>query len=117
MPYLEDKIQGQIVGICQAGLPFCQIGMLVGISLKKVHDTVEKYQHLGTVKTQKKTSRPSILKDQDWQQLNRLITQCWHLTVAQVTNLLTKLFSTGTIQHEVHKLGKSSRIALKKPFL
>ncbi|MBW0504412.1 hypothetical protein O181_044127 [Austropuccinia psidii MF-1] len=39
------------------------------------------------------------------------------LTVAQVTNMLTTQVSTRTIQQEIHKLGKQSRISPKKPYL
>ncbi|MBW0591713.1 hypothetical protein O181_131428 [Austropuccinia psidii MF-1] len=51
--------------------------------------TFQKYQELGTVTTQKKTGRPTKLNE----------------------------LSTQTIQHEIHKLGKHSRIAPKKPYL
>ncbi|MBW0591109.1 hypothetical protein O181_130824 [Austropuccinia psidii MF-1] len=72
-------------------------------------------------------SRPPILSDfgfswdtalnrlqyeQEWQELDHIITQGHCLTVAQVTNLMTH-----TIQHEIHKLGRHLRIAPKKPYL
>ncbi|MBW0571549.1 hypothetical protein O181_111264 [Austropuccinia psidii MF-1] len=56
------------------------------------------------------------LNDRDWQQLSRIITQYQRLTVSQVASLMTFLVSTQTIQREIHKLGKHSQIAPKKPY-
>ncbi|MBW0465033.1 hypothetical protein O181_004748 [Austropuccinia psidii MF-1] len=117
MPYLDVETRGQIVGMCQAGLSFRAIGQLAGVPLTTIYDTVTKYQQIGTVQTQQKTGRPTILKDCDQHQLSQIITHCRRLTVAQVTNLMTEIVSTRTIQQEIHKLGKASRIAPRKPYL
>ncbi|MBW0591080.1 hypothetical protein O181_130795 [Austropuccinia psidii MF-1] len=53
----------------------------------------------------------------DHQELSRIITRGRQLTVAQVTDLMTHTVSTQTIQQEIHKLGKHSRIAPRKPYL
>ncbi|MBW0555389.1 hypothetical protein O181_095104, partial [Austropuccinia psidii MF-1] len=65
----------------------------------------------------KETGQPTKLNERDWRQLSRIITRCQRLTVSQVASLMTSLVSTQTIQREIHKLGKHSRIALKKPYL
>ncbi|MBW0492839.1 hypothetical protein O181_032554 [Austropuccinia psidii MF-1] len=115
MPYLDIETRGQIVGMRQAGLSFRAIGQLAGVPLTTIYDTVSKYQEIGTVKTQQKTGQPTILKDCDRCQLSRIITRCRCLMVAQVTNLMTENVSTRTIQREIHKLGKASRIAPRNP--
>ncbi|MBW0570441.1 hypothetical protein O181_110156 [Austropuccinia psidii MF-1] len=65
----------------------------------------------------KKSVWPTKLTEHDHQELSRMFTQARRLTVAQVTNLMTKAVSTKTIQCEIHKLGKDSHIAPKKPYL
>ncbi|MBW0563163.1 hypothetical protein O181_102878 [Austropuccinia psidii MF-1] len=117
MPYLDIETHGQIVGMRQAGLSFRAIGQLAGVPLTTIYDTVSKYQEIGTVQTQQKTGRPTILKDCDRRQLSQIITCCHRLTVAQVTKLMTENVSTRTIQREIHKLGKASTIAPRKPYL
>ncbi|MBW0569912.1 hypothetical protein O181_109627 [Austropuccinia psidii MF-1] len=112
MPYLVLENRGRIVGMRQAGLPFRAISHLVGIPLSTVYDMVAKFQLIGTVRTQKKTGRPPIMTDRDRRELDRIITQGRRLMVAQVTDLMTR-----TIQRKIHKLGKHSRIAPKKPYL
>ncbi|MBW0471928.1 hypothetical protein O181_011643 [Austropuccinia psidii MF-1] len=97
MPYLDVETCGQIVGMRQAGLSFQAIGQLAGVPLTTIYNTVSKYKEIGTVQTQRKTGRPTILKD--------------------FTNLMTENVSTRTIQQEIHKLGKASRIAPRKPYL
>ncbi|MBW0519451.1 hypothetical protein O181_059166 [Austropuccinia psidii MF-1] len=91
MPYLDIKTCARLVGMRQAGLSFRNISDFNHIPLTTVYDTILKYQQLGTTQTQKK--------------------------MAQVTNLMTKVVSTQTIQREIHKLCKHSRIAPKKPYL
>ncbi|MBW0516262.1 hypothetical protein O181_055977 [Austropuccinia psidii MF-1] len=100
----------------QAGLPFQTISDLAGIPLTTVYDMIDKYQRIGTVRTQKK-GRPTSMTEQDRQELSRIITCGRRLTVAQVTNLMTHMVSTQTIQQEIHKLSKHSRIAPRKPYL
>ncbi|MBW0520982.1 hypothetical protein O181_060697 [Austropuccinia psidii MF-1] len=117
MTYLNIETCGWIVGMHQAGLPFRAICGLTGVPLTTVYDTMKKYKRFGTVQTEKKTGRPPIMTAQDRRELNRIITRGCHLTVAQVTDLLTHHVSTWTIQREIHKLGKQSRIAHKKPYL
>ncbi|MBW0486258.1 hypothetical protein O181_025973 [Austropuccinia psidii MF-1] len=82
-----------------------------------VYNTMKKYKHFGTVQTKKKTARPLIMITQERRELDCIITQGRHLTVAQVTDLLIKQVPTWKIQHEIHKLGKQSCIAPKKPYL
>ncbi|MBW0592365.1 hypothetical protein O181_132080 [Austropuccinia psidii MF-1] len=53
----------------------------------------------------------------DRRELSQIITRGRRLTVAQVTNLMTHTVSTQTIQREIHKLGKNSRTAPRKPYL
>ncbi|MBW0588402.1 hypothetical protein O181_128117 [Austropuccinia psidii MF-1] len=89
MPYLDMKTRGRLVGMHQAGLSFRAIAQLNDLPLTTVYKTFQKYQDIGTVTTQKKTGRPTKLNE----------------------------LSTQTIQHELHKLGKQSRIAPKKPYL
>ncbi|MBW0572131.1 hypothetical protein O181_111846 [Austropuccinia psidii MF-1] len=117
MPHLDIETRGQIVGMCQAGLSFGAIGQLAGVPLTIIYDTVTKYQQIGTVKTQQKTRRPTILKDCDRRQLSRIITHFHCLTVAQAKNLMTEIVFTRIIRREIHKLGKASRIAPRKPYL
>ncbi|MBW0577032.1 hypothetical protein O181_116747 [Austropuccinia psidii MF-1] len=81
-----------------------------------VYNTIDKYQRIGTVRTQKK-GRPMIMTEWDRQELSQIITRGHRLTVAQVTDLMTHTVSTQTIQREIHKLGKHSRIAPRKPYL
>ncbi|MBW0560300.1 hypothetical protein O181_100015 [Austropuccinia psidii MF-1] len=57
------------------------------------------------------------MTEQDRQELYHIITRGRRSTVAQVTDLMTHQVSTCTIQREIHKLGKGSRIAPKKPYL
>ncbi|MBW0499970.1 hypothetical protein O181_039685 [Austropuccinia psidii MF-1] len=52
------------------------------------------------------------MTEQDRQELDCIITQGHRLTVAQVTDLMTR-----TIQCKIHKLGRRSRISPKKPYL
>ncbi|MBW0586191.1 hypothetical protein O181_125906, partial [Austropuccinia psidii MF-1] len=104
MPYLDVETHGRIVGMRQAGLSFRAIDQLAGVPLTTIYNTVFKYQQIGTVKTQRKNGRPTILKDCDQCQLSRIITRCHCLTVSQVTNLMTENVSTRTIQQEIHKL-------------
>ncbi|MBW0583134.1 hypothetical protein O181_122849 [Austropuccinia psidii MF-1] len=117
MPYLNVEMRGWIVGMCQAGLPFRAISDLAGVPLTMVYDKIKKYECFGTVQTEKKTGRPPIMNAQDRRELNHIITRGCRLTVAQVTDLLTHQVFTWTIQHEIHELGKQSRIAPKKPYL
>ncbi|MBW0588902.1 hypothetical protein O181_128617 [Austropuccinia psidii MF-1] len=117
MPYLDVETRGQLVGMRQAGLSFRAIAELNDLSLTTVYKTFQKYQEIGTVTTQKKTGQPTKLNDRDWRQLSRIITRCQRLTVAQVASLMTSLVSTLTIQREINKLGKHSRIAPRKPYL
>ncbi|MBW0533192.1 hypothetical protein O181_072907 [Austropuccinia psidii MF-1] len=117
MPYLDVETRGRIVGMRQAGLSFRAIGQLAAVPLTTIYNTVSKYQQIGTVQTQQKTGWPTILKDCDRRQLSQIITHCHHLTVAQATNLMTEKVATRTIQQEIHKLGKASRIAPRKPYL
>ncbi|MBW0534834.1 hypothetical protein O181_074549 [Austropuccinia psidii MF-1] len=53
------------------------------------------------------------MTERDGQELSRIITCGHQLMVAQVTHTV----STQTIQQEIHKLGKHSRIAPRKPYL
>ncbi|MBW0546331.1 hypothetical protein O181_086046 [Austropuccinia psidii MF-1] len=101
----------------QAELSFRSIGQLAGVPLKTIYNKVSKYQQIGTVKTQRKTGQPRILKDCDQRQLSQIITRFRCLTVSKVTNLITESVSTRAIQQEIHKLGKASRIAPRKPYL
>ncbi|MBW0485462.1 hypothetical protein O181_025177 [Austropuccinia psidii MF-1] len=89
MPYLNIETRGRIIGMQQAGLPFQAISDLVEILLSTIYNTVAKFQVIGTVRTQKKTGRPPIMTDQDQRELDRIITRCRRLTVAQVTDLMT----------------------------
>ncbi|MBW0481460.1 hypothetical protein O181_021175 [Austropuccinia psidii MF-1] len=57
------------------------------------------------------------MTERDHQELSRIITHGCRLTVAQVTDLMTHTVSTQTIQREIHKLGKHSCIAPRKPYL
>ncbi|MBW0592528.1 hypothetical protein O181_132243 [Austropuccinia psidii MF-1] len=113
MPYLDIKTRGRLVGMCQAGLSFRVILDLTRISLTTVYNTIKKYQRIRTVRTQKKKGRPTIMTERDRRELSQIITRGRRLTVAQVTNLMTHMVSTRTI----HKLGKHSCIAPKKPYL
>ncbi|MBW0567024.1 hypothetical protein O181_106739 [Austropuccinia psidii MF-1] len=88
MPYLDIKTHVCLVGMGQAGLSFRNISDFNPIPLTTVYDTIIKYQQLGTTQTHKK-----------------------------ITNLMTKVVSTQTIQYKIHKLGKHSCIAPKKPYL
>ncbi|MBW0471398.1 hypothetical protein O181_011113 [Austropuccinia psidii MF-1] len=54
MPYLDIETRGRLVGMHQAGLPFRTILDLAGIPLTTVYNTINKYQRIGTVRTQKK---------------------------------------------------------------
>ncbi|MBW0593043.1 hypothetical protein O181_132758 [Austropuccinia psidii MF-1] len=104
MPYLNIKTRGRLVGMRQAGLSFRVISDLTGIPLMTVYNTIEKYQRIGTVRTQKKKGRRTIMTEQDRQELSRIITRGCRLTVAQVTDLMTHTVSTQTIHREIHKL-------------
>ncbi|MBW0570945.1 hypothetical protein O181_110660 [Austropuccinia psidii MF-1] len=117
MPYLNVETCRRIVGMRQAGLPFQAISDLAGVPLTIVYDTMKKYESFGTVQTEKKTGPPPIMTTQDHQELDHIITQGCCLTVAQVTELLTHQVSTRTIRCSIHKLGKKSHIAPKKPYL
>ncbi|MBW0589183.1 hypothetical protein O181_128898 [Austropuccinia psidii MF-1] len=110
-------MQGRIVGMCQANPPFRDISNLAGVPLTTVYDTMKKYKCFGTVQTEKKTGQPPIMTTQDIQELDCIITKGLCLTVAQVTDLLTCQVPTQTIQRKIHKLGKQSCIAPKKPYL
>ncbi|MBW0471063.1 hypothetical protein O181_010778 [Austropuccinia psidii MF-1] len=55
--------------------------------------------------------------ERDQRQLSQLTTQCWFLTMAQIMSFFTKHVLMRTIQQEIHKLSKASRISPKKPFL
>ncbi|MBW0486513.1 hypothetical protein O181_026228 [Austropuccinia psidii MF-1] len=117
MPYLDIKTRACLLGMQQAGLSFRNISNFNCIPLTTVYDTIIKYQQLGTTQTQKKSGRPTKLTDRDRQELSQIITQECRLTLAQVTNLMTKVLSTQTIQCKIHKLGNHSCIAPKKPYL
>ncbi|MBW0511915.1 hypothetical protein O181_051630 [Austropuccinia psidii MF-1] len=117
MPYLNVETRGQIVGMCQAGLPFSAISYLAGVPVTTVYNTMKKYKRFGTIQTEKKTGRPPIMTAQDRRELDRIITQGHRLTFTQVTDLLTHQVSTRTIQPKIHKLGKQSCIAPKKHYL
>ncbi|MBW0579089.1 hypothetical protein O181_118804 [Austropuccinia psidii MF-1] len=60
MPYLDIKTRGRLVGMHQAGLPFRVISDLAGIPLTTVYDTIDKYQQIGTVRTQKERERQEL---------------------------------------------------------
>ncbi|MBW0583660.1 hypothetical protein O181_123375 [Austropuccinia psidii MF-1] len=57
------------------------------------------------------------MTEQDRGELRQIITHGRRLTLAQVTDLMTHMVSTQTIQQEIHKLGKHSHIAPRKPYL
>ncbi|MBW0577506.1 hypothetical protein O181_117221 [Austropuccinia psidii MF-1] len=57
------------------------------------------------------------MTDRDRRELDHIITRGRRLMVSQVTDLITHHVSTHTIQREIHKLGKPSHIAPKKPYL
>ncbi|MBW0489201.1 hypothetical protein O181_028916 [Austropuccinia psidii MF-1] len=82
--------------------------------LTTVYDTMKKYEHFGTIQTEKKTGRPPIMTTRDRRELDCIITRGRRLTVAQVTDLLTHQVSTRTIKCKIHKLGKKSHIAPKE---
>ncbi|MBW0485232.1 hypothetical protein O181_024947 [Austropuccinia psidii MF-1] len=103
--------------MCQAGLPFQTILDLAGIPLTMVYNTIDKYQQIGTVRTQKKRERPTSMTERDRQELSQIITRGRLLTIAQVTDLMTHTVSTQTILQEIHKLSKHSHIAPRKPYL
>ncbi|MBW0530837.1 hypothetical protein O181_070552 [Austropuccinia psidii MF-1] len=117
MPYLDVETRGRLVGMRQAGLSFRAIAEWNNLPLTTVYNTFQKYEQIGTVTTQQKSGRPTKLTERDRRQLSRIITRCRRLTVAQVTSLMTSHVSNRTIQREIHKLGKHSRIAPKKPYL
>ncbi|MBW0461815.1 hypothetical protein O181_001530 [Austropuccinia psidii MF-1] len=117
MPYLDVEVCGRIVGMQQEGLSYQAIAEVSGIPLTTVYDMMIKFQCIGTVKPQLKTGQPTILKEQDFQNLNCIITRCCCLTVSQVANLMASQVSNLTIQCEIHKLGNFSWIAPKKPYL
>ncbi|MBW0585448.1 hypothetical protein O181_125163 [Austropuccinia psidii MF-1] len=89
MPYLDVETRGRLVGMRQAGLSFRAFAQLNNLPLTTVYKTFQKYQDIGTVMTQKKTGPPTKLNE----------------------------LSTRTIQRKIHKLGKHSQIAPKKPYL
>ncbi|MBW0462974.1 hypothetical protein O181_002689 [Austropuccinia psidii MF-1] len=90
----------RLVGMQQAGLSFRAISEWNNLPLTTVYNTFQKYEEIGTVTTQRKSGRPTKLTE-----------------LAQVTSLMTSPVSNRTIQREIHKLGKYSRIAPKKPYL
>ncbi|MBW0568595.1 hypothetical protein O181_108310 [Austropuccinia psidii MF-1] len=114
---IDVETQGQLVGMRQAGLLFRAIAEWNNLPLTTVYNIFQKYKQIGTVTTQQKSGRPTKLTEHDRQQLSCIITQCQRLTVAQVTSLMTSHVSNHTIQCKIHKLGKHSRIAPKKPYL
>ncbi|MBW0521889.1 hypothetical protein O181_061604, partial [Austropuccinia psidii MF-1] len=117
MPYLDVETRGQLVGMPQAGLLFRAIAEWNNLPLTTVYNMFQKYKQIGTITTQQKSGRPTKLTEHDWRQLSRIVTRCRRLTVAQVTSLMTSHISNRTIQRNIHKLGKYSQIAPKKPYL
>ncbi|MBW0546411.1 hypothetical protein O181_086126 [Austropuccinia psidii MF-1] len=98
LPSIDVETQGQLVGMCQAGLLFRAIAELNNLPLTTVYNTFQKYKQIVTITAQRKSGQPTKLTEFDQQQLSHIITRCRQLTVAQVTSLMTSHNSMGDSQ-------------------
>lgn len=115
--HLSIELKGRIIGAYEAGATPSSIARTRNLRISTVLAIIKKWEQEGTVVPKKSSGRPSILGEQDVEQLLKKVQDNNRNTLQEITKMSPKPVSERTVRKILHKNKIFHRVAVSKPYL